>query len=901
MGYRQTSTSLVQTFFNKLLGTWLALAPLALAQVSPILPPTPDTVPTAPNTLAWQATPRDGLSTAWQAAEPVTNALTGAVTTKQHNLIEVASGLNYLDSTTGQFQASQDLIELTADGGAAAVHGPAKLYVEPNLNTVGAITIVTVNNRVLQTRPLGLFFYDAKTGQAQLLAPVQDCVGELVPPNQVVWKSAFGPLADLRLTYTKSAIESDVVLRQQPALPEGWDPQTTRLEVWHEESGGLTPRLTPRVLYSEGNAILRSQMLEPDETDQMLDFGDLWFPTGALYATDGSDAPPAGTARTVQVPNAGSATGLAPVAKTWLTTPAGNVLVEAARWPDLETQIAHLPPAMQSAFPTTAVPFTQADRLACLNQLSAPRAVPQPGIAITTATESYQPAGCVLDYITVPSPCSANYTFDTYNGSNTYYVSGSTYFSATVTFNQGCIIKSANNAYLLIYGSIVCNGTTTNPSLLTAWNDDLYGARLPNSYGCPTYAAAKGIWDYFINANVTLSGLRIRWAQTGVEFDANGCSQYTDTLANSSLEFCQTGIYENDGNLTINSSTRCSVATPVSSYYGCTTITGSLTDIGSGDADGNGLTDSEDYQYFGRLGTLPGHIVGQMANHVNNHTPPADQTIWSFRDDNDGIYQYNSGCWLAGVQGLSAFSPWHNTFTNITLQGTNYVTNIAWPNQGAATLITPRHAINVAHMHFPNGTHVRFVGTDNVTREVVCLYTESVDDINVMVFDQDLPSTVEVALFLPASADHKLGRAMQDSLNDENCLYGNLPIVGCNQYKKAYITDTWYLNQTDWSQNHAQRSLWFPNWGTDTDCQRLIWNIWFTEDQWGGDSGSPAFALINNHLVLIGPWQDCGLPVWGGPFANNLNNAIADLNRQAGINNNYQVSLYDLNDFPDLW
>jgi hypothetical protein len=201
-----------------------------------------------------------------------------------------------------------------------------------------------------------------------LLAPVQDCVGELVPPNQVVWKSAFGPLADLRLTYTKSAIESDVVLRQQPALPEGWDPQTTRLEVWHEESGGLTPRLSPRVLYSESNAILRSQMLEPDETDQMLDFGDLWFPTGAAYATDGSDAPALGTARPIEVPDVGNTFGLVPVAKTWLATPAGNVLVEAVRWPDLEPEIASLPLATQSALPTTAVPFTQAARLACLNQ-----------------------------------------------------------------------------------------------------------------------------------------------------------------------------------------------------------------------------------------------------------------------------------------------------------------------------------------------------------------------------------------------------------------------------------------------------------------------------------------------------------------------------------------------------
>ena len=513
----------------------------------------------------------------------MTNAVTGAVTHAPHRYVEIASGLNYLDPATGQYQPSQDLIELTADGGAAAVHGPAKLYVKPNLNTAGAITLVTASNRVFQTRPLGVFWYNAQSGQAQLLAPVRDCVGELVPPNQVVFKSAFGPLADLRLVYTKSGIESDLVLLQAPTPPAGWDPQTTRLELWHDWTGSPAPRLTSRVLYRETNAVVRSQMLEPDLTDEILDFGDLWFPTGAAYATDGSDAPPANTARQVRVPNLGRDPGLVAVAKTWLDTPQMTVLVEGVRWADIQPKVQALPPAAPSFLP--ALPQ---DRLAWLNQLPAPHAFPQAGQAITLAAADYHPAGLVLDYQTVPSSWWGNYSFD---GGTTYYVSSSTYFGGgTVTFQPGCVIKFSGG-YLLMYGSIVCNGTSQNPSVLTAWNDDLFGEKLPISQGCPSYQANPAVWDYYIPGNVTISGMRIRWAHTAIEFDGSGdpyCNGYPDccgqlnTVSGCSLEFCETGVRVMRCAANLVNSTMCGVVNPTASQWTCqwcSVFYGSLSEI----------------------------------------------------------------------------------------------------------------------------------------------------------------------------------------------------------------------------------------------------------------------------------------------------------------------------------
>ncbi len=406
----------------------------------------------------------------------------------------------------------------------------------------------------------------------------------------------------------------------------------------------------------------------------------------------------------------------------------------------------------------------------------------------------------------------------------------------------------------------------------------------------------QAVWEYYINANVTLSGLRIRWAQTGVEFDANGCGQYTDTLANSSLEFCQTGIYANNGNLTINNSTRCSVATPVSSYYGCTTITGSLTDIGSVYSGGNHLPDSVEYQYFGRLGTLQGYEVQQLTNHIFGHDVSTNQAIWLTRDDTNGIYQYNTTNWLAGVQGLSAFSVWHTPFYDG--QG-NYVNG--WKYGG--TLITPRHALYAAHAPFPDNTVVRFVGTDNILHQVTCLHSEAIPntDIAIMVFDQDLPSSVGYAPILSSGVSHKLTPNMYLYI-ERSCPSGVLPIVAFNQRKEAYIEETSYLNE----RVDIGPSSWIPTWGSY--CYRSGGCIPDTELE-NGDSGSPAFLLINNQLVLIGSnWYPAYFysPVF---YVDQINSAIADLDNWVSTNDTWvpnpithdTVTVSDLSGFPDLW
>ena len=134
-----------------------------------------------------QALARDAISTTWEVLEQTFYPDTGAVTSRTNRYVELASGLNYLsDPSTGQWAPSEDLIELMPDGSAAALKGPTKLYLQPNLNSFGAVTIVSADGAVFQSRPIGLFWYDPASGNASLIARAQDCVGELEPPNQVV-------------------------------------------------------------------------------------------------------------------------------------------------------------------------------------------------------------------------------------------------------------------------------------------------------------------------------------------------------------------------------------------------------------------------------------------------------------------------------------------------------------------------------------------------------------------------------------------------------------------------------------------------------------------------------------------------------------------------------------------
>jgi hypothetical protein len=839
-----------------------------------------------------QALARDANSTTWAVLDQTIYPSTGAVSNRTYQYVELGAGLNYLsDPSTGQWAPSEDLIELMPDGSAAALKGPTKLYLKPNLNSVGAVTIISAEGGVFKTQPTGLFWYDPGSGNASLIVRAQDCAGELEPPNQVVYRGAFGEVADLRLTYTKGAIESDLVLLQCPQLPPGFDPATARLELWHACQPVPALKITTHQVGQQG------------ATDDVLDFGGLWFPTGAAYWADGSEGRAADIPAAVRVPTLTEDRTLAPVCKTWLLGPDQDVLVEAVAWKEVAARLASLPPTPPAYLPAPAM-----DRSSWLAELEATR---RPSSSSPTGIGhggGYHPVGLVWDYITLTGSYGS-YTFTT---GQTYYLSSNLSFSGNVTFNP-CVIKFNSGSYILAYGSITCNGSSSSPTIFTSFQDDLFGLQVPQSSPCPSQAAAEALWVYCINANVSVSGLRFRWADTALRFDPGTCCNTYEQVSDCSFEFCGVGICVSCCSVTISGSTMCSVATPTQALYECASFTGSLTDICSGDSDANLVSDLIEYKYFGRLGTLPAHLISQTTNKVAGLSPgDAHQLIWSTMDHGNNNYQYNTNCWLwsaGGIpslsHGISALSPYNN------YGGT----------MGAGTLITPRHAITISHMWCPTGTVYRFIGKNNVSHSATLLQYQSPPDVDylVLLFDQDLPTdTVAYVKVLTDDVRHKLTPIMEAYPNqDQHCAWSQrVPAVACGfNYKDAYITDLWTLYSpsdcfiafgVSWPLACLRSTQWFAGWGS------LSWQHYECDcgdncDVKHGDSGHPTLFLINGELVLIGPMKMCCGASWlYGTYIDELNTVIANLDNWAWTNRNippsgYRATPYDLSGFPDLW
>src|SRR5439155_18776475 len=206
---------------------------LSQAQVSntPIASPVPDTphvvVESGPHHRVWQRVVSDGLG------RFLTNSFT-----------ELATGLNYLNPSTGTWETSLPQFQITKDGYALADKSQIKLIVSANLNTAMAVDLQSPEHR-FQNRVLGLSYFDPVSSNSVLLAEVKDCVGQLVAPNQIVWPDAFTDFrADYRLTLSRDGVEADVILREQPPSPElfGLSAQTAQLQVMTEFLNAPTPK-----------------------------------------------------------------------------------------------------------------------------------------------------------------------------------------------------------------------------------------------------------------------------------------------------------------------------------------------------------------------------------------------------------------------------------------------------------------------------------------------------------------------------------------------------------------------------------------------------------------------------------------------------------------------------------
>jgi hypothetical protein len=247
---------------------------------------------------------------------------------------ELANGLCYTNAAdaAGQWLDSEELFEIV-DGAAVARRGQHKVTLAANINSERAVELTTVDGARFVSRISGLSYFDAASGANILVGQVQDSIGILHPPNQVIYPAALvgqGFTADVRYTWRKDSFEQDIIIHEAPepgAL--GLQSEKTRIQSWTLFVEAPEPVVQSTVLSAETDALARQVMAEPDFIDQTIDFGSASMSRGKAFAL--GDAPE--SSESIRV------------AKEWGTSAKGDrFLIESIEYPSAEPILKSLPP-----------------------------------------------------------------------------------------------------------------------------------------------------------------------------------------------------------------------------------------------------------------------------------------------------------------------------------------------------------------------------------------------------------------------------------------------------------------------------------------------------------------------------------------------------------------------------
>ena len=422
----------------------------------------------------------------------------GQIMTHIHTYNELASGMNYQDANS-QWQESKELIEAFPNG-AVARQGQYQVIFADNLNSAGSIDMQTTDGKRLRSNILGLMYVDTSTGDAALIAGIQDSAGELISSNQVLYPDAFeGLKADVQYTYKRGSFEQDVILREQPPLPDvfGMNPDTTELEVMTEF---IDP---PEAKVSDVGSS------EPGlESDQAVSWGATQLGSGKAFNLGDQGTP-------------------ATVSKRYVNLNGRHFLLEKIMLRDIESSLSKLPEQSSNQKPLPG--------LASKNPVL-PKTPPVKiaGRPIHMASTTPPNQGYVLDYVSL-NPAYTNYVFQR---DTTYYLSGPLALTGTNTFEGGTVIKYAAGATMYTFSQVIFDAGLYHPVVFTAKDDNTVGENISGSTGSPSGYYASPALAMPTTSLRQFSGLRVSYAKIGFTCDSGSASFYNAQFVN-----CQNGFY----------------------------------------------------------------------------------------------------------------------------------------------------------------------------------------------------------------------------------------------------------------------------------------------------------------------------------------------------------------------
>jgi len=236
-----------------------------------------------------------------------------------------------------------------------------------------------------------------------------------------------------------------------------------------------------------------------------------------------------------------------------------------------------------------------------------------------------------------------------------------------------------------------------------------------------------------------------------------------------------------------------------------------------------------------------------------------DKYIYSTQDHTTPTYVRNGDCWAADLD-LTCISPWNSTNAN----------------KRAGTLISPRHIIFATHYQIGTGATVRFVDPSNnvVERTMTAKqnmpgYVPYWPDLTVGLLNSDVPVDITFCKVMPDD--------WVDYLPTQS---SGIPALCLDQEEKALVTD---ISNIDGS---------YCSFKVPTDETRLQ----LYESKISGDSGNPAFMIVNNELILLTVWT-----YGGAGSGTSVHNQKSNINSvMTSLGGGYQLTEADLSGFTDF-
>ena len=418
-------------------------------------------------------------------------------------VIEIATGMHYFDSSSQQWLRSDPSFVPSPDGSSfVAAKLPNQVTLSANLDAVAAVTDVTPDGLTLQSTPVAIGLYDAASGQSIMIASLTNSPGVLVDAQHVLYPGALaGSLLQADVVYSIpdcGSFHQDVVITKfnGPLDPTVWGlpasaTNTLRWQIFTEFYGnGPLPSEIMHPLQVETDPDLRASMASPDLVDYTLGFGDVFRMSLGWAFVASTNGPESGT----PVP-----CGAIQVAKEFVTAgqPARNFLVESIPYTSLQSGLSTLPPvqtAQLSPAPGSSIPRTAMKNKAARSSLVAANqdrsewcaALPRSAasrrqsakstLAVAKAAETNRfrtAKRVVIDYV---ATLSGNYTSATYTNGDTYFVSAPVYVNYG-TIQGGAVFKYPNNepAFLEVEEALTITNAATVPTIFTAADDGNHG------------------------------------------------------------------------------------------------------------------------------------------------------------------------------------------------------------------------------------------------------------------------------------------------------------------------------------------------------------------------------------------------------------------------------------------